>query len=123
MTLKMAWLVSFIGSKTYPKVVLEMCTYVGATALSISFYAIFTNDNYSVTGPKYYILSSNIVVFIMFILIFGFHIGLLVSLVLIDLISLYLLYDMRTILDSKSQNYVYDENMYILASVNLYLDV
>mmetsp|Transcript_22799 Transcript_22799/g.35104 ORF Transcript_22799/g.35104 Transcript_22799/m.35104 type:complete len:90 (+) Transcript_22799:492-761(+) len=56
-------------------------------------------------------------------LMFGYHPGLLWSVVGALLFSFYLMYDIQMIMGGEKKEYSFDEDSYILAAVTLYLDI
>jgi len=122
-TFSEAWLISSVCQRTDPKIVLEAAALTTAMVVAITLYAMFTKTDFTICGPILYICLLVFSVAGLFLAVFGFRMGLLWSVIGVILFSFYLVHDTQMILGGKARKYVYTPDMYILASVNLYLDI
>ena len=120
-TVSEGWLISIICARTNPRIVLEATCLTTAMVIAITVYAATTKSDFTMCGPILFICLAVFSLTGLFAWAFGFHLGLLWSLLGVILFSFYLLYDTQLILGGKRCEL--SEDSYILAAVNLYLDI
>jgi FtsH-binding integral membrane protein len=117
------WIVSISTIHVKPVIVLEAAVLTLAMVFSITLYAMTTDTDFTVFGPLLWIFGMVFGVAGIVLSLFGFTKGLLWSTIGVILFSFYLLYDTQLILGGDNKSVQYDEDSYILAAVNLYLDI
>lgn len=117
------WMVSMSTIHVKPLIVLEAACLTLAMVFSITLYAMTTSTDFTVFGPLLWIFGMVFGVAGIFLSLFGFTKGLLWSTIGVILFSFYLLYDTQMIMGGDNKSVQYDEDSYILAAINLYLDI
>lgn len=117
------WIVSISTLHVKPIIVLEAACLTLAMVFAITLYAMTTTTDFTVFGPLLWIFGMVFGVAGIFLSMFGFTKGLLWSTIGVVLFSFYLLYDTQMIMGGDNKSVQYDEDCYILAAINLYLDI
>ena len=121
-TLSYSWLVAFYTVHFDPKSVLVALFLTLITVVSISIYALWTKTDYTVYGGVLF-TSLTLLIFCGIIEIF-FPIKLLYLISLyggLIIFCLYLLYDVQLLVGNRIRKFKEDD--YILAAINIYLDI
>ena len=118
-----SWMVAVACKRTEPMIVLEAAVLTLSVTIAITFYAFTTDKDFTVFGPLLHIFGFVFCTAGLLLALFGFHMGLLWSVVGVILFSFYLLFDTQMIMGGDKKRYQFDEDSYILASVTLYLDI
>lgn len=92
-TFCMSWLVACICTKTDPKIVFEASLLTLAVTLAITVYAFTTTTDFTIFGPILFIFGFVFCTAGMLMSCFGYHPGLLWSVIGVILFSFYLLFD------------------------------
>ena len=108
--------------RTEPIIVLEAASMTAAMTFAITVYAMTTKTDFTLFGPILYICGFVFATAGIFMACFGINGGILWASLGVILFSFYLVYDTQMIMNGNSK-YQYSEDMYILAAVNLYLDI
>ena len=122
-TLCTAWMVASVCVRTKPLIVLEAATLTFSSVLGITFYAWNTTEDFTVYAPLVSMFSFIFATAGLLLSCFGYHLGLVYSVVGVIMFSFYLLIDTQQIMGGEKTNFTYDEDSYILAAVALYLDI
>jgi FtsH-binding integral membrane protein len=118
-----AWIVATVCQRTKPLIVFEASTLTFAVTLAITVYAFTTKTDFTVFGPLLFIFGFVFTTAGILMACFGYHPGLLWSVLGVILFSFYLLFDTQMIMGGDKKRYQFDEDSYILAAVTLYLDI
>ena len=116
-------MVASICQRTEPKVVLEAAALTCAMVLGITIYAMTTKTDFTMCGPVFFICLLVFSVAGIFMACFGFKMGLLYDCIGVIIFGFYLIHDTQQIMGGKNRRYTYTPDMYILAAINLYLDI
>lgn len=123
MTFGCGWLVSITTIMYPPVIVFEAACLTAAMVFSITLYALNTSTDFTAFGPLLYIFGMVFCVFGILLSVFGITKGLVWSTIGVVLFSFYLIYDTQMIIGGDKADQQYTEDDYILAAVNLYLDI
>ena len=122
-TFCVSWMVSVACVRTKPVVVFEAACLTFAVVFAITFYAFTTATDFTVLGPLIFVFGFVFCTAGFLFKCFGYHLGLVYSVIGVILFGFYLLFDTQMILGGDSKRYQFDEDSYILASVALYMDI
>ena len=119
-----SWMVAQACVRSKPLIVLEAATLTLAAVAGITYHAWTTSTDFTIFGPLISIFGFVFCTAGLLLSCFGYHLGLVYSVIGVILFSFYLLFDTQMIMggDNKRQ-YQFDEDSYILAAVVLYLDI
>lgn len=118
----MSYLVGFICSRSDPNLVATAAILTAVMMLGLTTYACYTKTDFTMCGGFLFVMS--------FLLIAMIFVGIwvsnkfyhaVVSVISIGLFSLYIIYDTQLIVGNKESKYMLDD--YIMAAINLYLDI
>lgn len=104
-TLCVSWMVSVACVKTEPILVLEAATLTFSVVAAITFYAFTTSTDFTVFGPILWILGFVFCTAGFLYRCFGYHTGLVYSIIGVILFSFYLLFDTQMIMGGDSKRY------------------
>ena len=121
-TLAESYFVGFICAFTNPKIVFMAAAMTFVMVISLTLYAINTNNDITLQGGALFIFSAAVMLFIFF----GFFTNnglfrVIISLVCVILFSLYLIYDTQLIMGNRQELIQVDD--YILGAFMLYTDI
>ena len=121
-TLAESYFVGFICAFTNPKIVFMAATMTFVMVISLTLYAINTNNDITMQGGALFIFSAAV----MLLIFFGFFTNnglfrVIISLVCVILFSLYLIYDTQLIMGNRQELIQVDD--YILGAFILYTDI
>ena len=122
-TFSMSWMVAAVCTRTDPLVVFEAAVLTFAVTLAITVYAWTTSTDFTVFGPILFIIGFVFCTAGTLMAVFGYHPGLLWSVIGVILFSFYLLFDTQLIMGGEKRRMQIDEDSYILAAITLYLDI
>ena len=86
-------MVAIVCKKTQPMIVLEAAVLTLSVTFAITWFAFTSNQDFTVFGPLLHIFGFVFCTAGIFLSLFGFHMGLLWSVVGVILFSFYLLFD------------------------------
>lgn len=120
-TLCEGYLVATVASFNSSEIVLAAAGLTALVSLSLTLYAFTTKSDFTFLGG--FLFSFTIVMFAwgLFILVFGFFLYTLYCVMGVILFSIYLIFDTQLILGRFGNKYSLDD--YILASLNIYIDI
>lgn len=118
----MSYMVAFISSRFDPNLVATAAILTAVMMMGLTTYACYTKTDFTMCGGFLFVMS--------FLLIGMIFVGIwvsnkfyhaVISVISIGLFSLYIIYDTQLIVGNKEAKYNLDD--YILAAINLYLDI
>ena len=119
--------VSYIVSITclrYNKVlVLEAAIMTATLFVALTAYALTTKQDFTVCGPIMFIVGAVLVSSILLMSLFGYTQNLLFCMLGVFVFSFYIVCDTQMIIGGKHKRNQFSLDMYVLASVVLYLDI
>ena len=121
-TLSESWVVAYQTCLYTPRSVMIALIMTIITVLTLTIYAWTTKKDFTILGGTLFV-SLVLLIFISFILLlFPVRIGYLIYLVIsLILFSIYLIYDTQLVIGGR--RYSFSEDDYILAAMNIYLDI
>ena len=122
-TFSMSWMVGVCCMRTNPVTVVEAACLTLSVTIAITVYAFTTSTDFTIFGPILFIVGFVFCTAGILMAVFGYHPGLLWSVLGVLLFSFYLLFDTQMIMGGDKKRYQFDEDSYILAAVTLYLDI
>ncbi|KAL4461429.1 hypothetical protein ABPG72_015550 [Tetrahymena utriculariae] len=121
-TLCESYLVSFICGMTNPKIVFLAALFTMAIFLSLTLYACTTKSDFTTMGGTLYVIGMGLFVFGIFLIFTNNNVmHLIYATACAVLFGFYILYDTQLIIGNKSYKYSIDD--YIIASLELYMDI
>eukprot|EP00997_Jenningsia_sp_PLL12_P005887 NODE_2429_length_926_cov_117.493729_g1999_i0.p1 GENE.NODE_2429_length_926_cov_117.493729_g1999_i0~~NODE_2429_length_926_cov_117.493729_g1999_i0.p1 ORF type:complete len:170 (+),score=31.02 NODE_2429_length_926_cov_117.493729_g1999_i0:388-897(+) len=120
-TLAEAYLVSFICARYDPMTVMAAMGITASLVVALTIYAAITKTDF--TGMGIYLFAALFVfaLFGLFSIFFGVYMRIIYCFFGVLLFSVYLIFDTQMILGNK--RVAYSREDYVLAAVNLYLDI
>lgn len=121
-TAAMSYLVGFISSQYSPRIVAAAAILTALMMIGLTAYACYTKTDFTMCGGLLF-AAGFILIGMIFVGIFitnKFYHSLLCGMTLV-LLSVYVIYDTQLIVGKHSYKYMIDD--YILAALNLYLDI
>ena len=117
-----SYVVGFICAYSKPEIVFMAAEMTFVMVLSLTFYAINTNNDITMQGGLLFIFSAAILLFIFF----GFFIRnslyyVIISLLCVILFSFYIIYDTQLIMGNRQEMIQIDD--YILGAFMIYTDI
>ena len=117
-----SYVVGFICAYSKPEIVFMAAAMTFVMVLSLTFYAINTNNDITMQGGLLFIFSAAILLFIFF----GFFIrnslySVIISLLCVILFSFYIIYDTQLIMGNRQEMIQIDD--YILGAFMIYTDI
>lgn len=121
-TLAMSYVVGFICSQYSPKIVTAAAILTALMMIGLTTYACYTKTDFTMCGGLLFAMGFVLIgmIFVGFFITDKFYHAVLCALTLV-LLSVYVIYDTQLIVGKHSYKYMVDD--YILAALNLYLDI
>ena len=121
-TVSMSWVVAFISSRYSPKIVATAAIMTALMMIGLTAYACLAKTDFTMMGGM--LAAGSLVLLCM--IIFGIFVTnkfyhAVISACVILLMSVYVIYDTQLIVGKNSYKYMIDD--YIMAALNLYLDL
>ena len=121
-TLAESYCVGFICAYTRPEVVFMAAAMTFVMVLSLTFYAIYTNNDITMQGGLIFILSAALFLFVMFtFFIRNSFFMVIIALLCVILFAFYIVYDTQVIMGNRQEMIQVDD--YILGAFMLYTDI
>jgi FtsH-binding integral membrane protein len=115
------YMVATVASFNPPEIVLTAAALTALVSLGLTFYAFTTKTDFTFIGGFLFVMTLVMLFWGIFILIFGFFLYTLYCVLGVILFTIYLIFDTQLILGRFGNKYSLDD--YILASLNIYIDI
>jgi len=116
-----AYMVATVASFNPPEIVLIAASMTALVVITLTMYAWTTKTDFTILGGFLFVFTSIMIFWGLLILIFGFFLYTLYCLIGVILFSIYLIFDTQLILGRFGNEYSIDD--YIIAALNIYLDI
>ena len=120
-TLSEAYLVSIICARYDPATVMTATFMTASIVVGLTLYAVFTKTDFTACGGILLCVLISFAFFGLFSIFFGFYLKIVYCTLGVILFGIYLVFDTQMIVGNKSRAYSRED--YILAAINLYLDI
>lgn len=116
-----AYMVGTASAFNPPEIVLTAAALTALVTISLTVYAFTTKTDFTFIGGFLFVITTIMLFWGIFILIFGFFLYTLYCVLGVILYSLYLIFDTQLILGKFGLEYSIDD--YILAALSIYIDI
>ena len=120
-TLSEAYLVSIICARYDPATVMTAVFMTASIVVGLTLYAVFTKTDFTACGGVLLCVLIAFAFFGLFSIFFGFYMRIVYCTFGVILFGIYLVYDTQMIVGKHGRQYSKED--YILAAINLYLDI